>query len=83
MALLDPVPLQLKNWDWKLKAMAFEAVDDLLKGVGEVASFHTQDHGLQFALHLRRRTTVAEQELFKARKDAGDYVSRQLAKGIV
>lgn len=63
--------------------MAFEMVDDLLKGVGVPEAIHVQDGGLQFALHVRRRTTDHEQEQFKARKDAGDYVSRQLAKGVV
>lgn len=84
MALLYPSPpLQLKNWDWRFRAVAFEVVDDILKGVGVPEAINVQDHGLQFALHVRRRTSDAEQEQFKARKDAGDYVSRQLAKGIV
>ena len=63
--------------------MAFEAVDDILKGVGVPEAIHVESHGLQFALHVRRRTSDAEQERFKARKDAGDYVGRQLARGIV
>lgn len=66
-----------------MKALAHETVDDLLKGVGVVEEVHVESHGLQFALHVRRRTTDAEQTLFKARKDAGDYVGRQLAPGIV
>lgn len=63
--------------------MAHEMIDDLLKGVGVPEAIHVEDHGLQFALHVRRRTTEEEQAEFKARKAAGDYVSRQLAKGIV
>jgi len=83
VALLCPVPLQLKNWDWKLKAVAFEAVDDVLKGVGFPASFHVDDASRNFALHVRRRSTVEEAALFVERKARGDYNERLLAKGIV
>lgn len=84
MALLIPSPpLQLKNWDWRLKAVAHEVVDDVLKGVGVPEAIHIQDHGLQFALHVRRRSTEEEQERFAARKAAGDYNERLVAKGVV
>lgn len=66
-----------------MKAVSFETVDDVLKGVGVPEAIHVDDKAPNFALHVRRRATESEIELFKTRKDAGDYSHRLVAKGIV
>lgn len=77
------MPIRLKYLDARARAIMAEAAKVILAGVGHPELEVINEEPESFALHYRRRATDEEASAFVARKDAGDYAHRLVAKGIV
>lgn len=77
------MPIRLQYLDARARAIMAEAAKIILGGVGDPMAEIVHEEPKAYALHHRRRATDEEAAAFVARKDAGDYAHRLVARGIV